>query len=91
MPIGMLSWKHPSEAFEAWPLGNGPPTRGDGAMQRLSGVKYVVGHVVRAEIVVLAVVGALCLILGRCSADEITQAFWWPGESGMARANNDIV
>jgi lysylphosphatidylglycerol synthetase-like protein (DUF2156 family) len=43
---------------------------------RLSGMKYIVGRIVQAETVILAVVGALCLILGWRSADEITQALW---------------
>jgi hypothetical protein len=47
--------------------------------RRLSGMKYVVARAIQAEIVVLGVVGALCLVMGWRSTSEFTGALWVAG------------
>jgi hypothetical protein len=51
---------------------------------RWSGIKAFAGRAIRAEIMILAAVGACCLILGWRSADEITQALWAAGVLALA-------
>ena len=58
---------------------------------RWSGVKAIAGRAIRAEIMVLALVGVFCLILGWRSADEITQALWAAGVLILAVGGAGLV